>query len=55
MSNTVKEVTLTARGKRMVKKTKQELNAIVSSGSLSAAAAQFELTRRVTKTEIKGA
>lgn len=46
MSKTVKEVTLSKRGLRMLKKTKQELEAIVASGSLSAAAARFELNRR---------
>lgn len=46
MSNTVKEVTLSKRGLRMLKKTKQDLDTIAASGSLSAAAARFELLRR---------
>jgi len=46
MSSTVKEVTLSKRGLRMAKKPISEVQKIAKSGSLSAAAASFELQRR---------
>ena len=58
MSNTVKKetVTLTARGCRMQRHSDQTLRSIIESGSLSAAAAEFELNMvRKKRVIVKGA